>query len=189
MPIEFKDETKRGRRLKRGIGRPPMDVQRLAQAVSGPGIDTRTWLASGTVGSTNDEGEFVTKDNSGRAIQDAVYVDRLGAVADVRLEPSGDFVTARWNGISCGRFGVMLFPLIAGDQVLVAIPDGDLNSPNMTIINLISDTTSLIPENWKNDRVLFRLNVAMEIRGPGIEINSSNLQINGRRVAFGPENI
>lgn len=166
-----------------GHGRPPIDVQRLARAVSGPGIDTRSWLHSGTVGVAGEGGEFRTDD------PESVYVDRLGAVVRVRLEPGGEIVTARYHGISCGRFGFILVPIRPGDEVLVAVPDGDFNSPSITVIALAANATAKIPGDWNNDRVLFDTNVPLEIRGPAIRVSSPNLVLNGRPVAFSPEGI
>ena len=185
MAIEFEHKTSTGLMGRRmgGAGKPTIDVQRLGKAIRGPGLDTRTWLVSGTVGVRDDRGTFKTDD------PDAVFVDRLGVVASVRIEPNGQMINARWNGIACGRFGVILFPLKPGDDVTVAIPDGDLNSDSISIIDVQSDRTAQIPVDWNNDRVLFDLNVAFEIRAPSVRIRSSNLELNGRRVAFGPEPI
>jgi hypothetical protein len=174
-----------GRGLSRrgGIGKPSIDVQRLAKAISGPGTDTRFWLSAGTVGLLDDNGEFNTSN------KEAVYVDRLGAVVSVRLEPSGEVIAARYNGISCGRYGFMLIPIRPGDEVVVSIPDGDLNSPAITVVSLASNETAKVPSDWNNDRVLFDLNVPFEVRGPAIKITSTNLQLNGRVVSFSPEGI
>lgn len=176
------------RNTRGAIGRPSIDVQRLAQAVAGPGIDTRTWLVSGTVGSRDESGAFRTdvlvEPTSGPRVPEAAFADRRGLVVDVRLEPSGDFVTARYNGIGCGRFGKMLIPIRGGDEVLVAIPDGDMNSPAITIVAVASNQTAQIPADWNNDRVLFDLAVPLEIKGPAVSITSLNLQLNGRPVTF-----
>jgi hypothetical protein len=180
MPIEVKDMTKRRTRHQ---ARPPVDVQRVARAVRSPGIDSRSWFEAGTVGVENEEGDFVTDD------PEAIYVDQLGAVVSVRLEPSGEIVTARYNGIACGRMGFMLVPIRPGDEVLVAIPNGDYNSPAVTIVGVASNQTAQIPTNWNNDRVLFQLNVPLEIRAPILRIDSNQLALNGRLVAFGPEGI
>lgn len=176
------DQRGRTTARRRGVGRPPVDVQRIAKALAGPGIDTRFWVSAGTVGVFDGE-EFVTTDKQ------AVYVDRLGPVVDVRLEPCGEFVTARWGGIGCGRFGFMLFPLRPGDEVVVLIPDGDLKSAAISIVAVLSNQTARVPSNWNNDRVLFDLNVPLDVRAPAVRIQSSNLQLNGRKVSSGTEGI
>lgn len=165
------------------VGPTAPDIQRLANAISGPGIDTNRWIASGTVGVIDDDGNFSTTD------PEAVYVDELGAVVDVRIEPSGEAVPARYNGIAVGRFGSMLIPLRGGDEVLVVIPDGDLNHPGVAIVGFQSNETAKIPTNWNNDRVLFQLAVPFEINGPAVRINSANLVLNGRPVVRSPEGI
>jgi hypothetical protein len=166
-----------------GAGTPTIDVQRLARAIAGPGIDTRTWVTAGTVGVKDDRGRFVTND------PEAVYVDNFGAVASVQVEPDGQMVTARWNGVACGRFGFFLFPLRAGDEVTVLIPDGDYNSDAISIVDVHSNQTAQIPTDWNNDRVLLSLNVPLEIEGPAIRIRSPNLDLNRRKVTFSSEGI
>lgn len=167
---------------RRGVPQKTIDVQRLARALSGPGNDTRVWMSQGTVGIVDLDGEFVTTPES-------VWVDRLGVVVSVRLEPIGEVVTARYNGIACGRFGRMLIPVRPGDEVGVSIPDGDFNSPGITIVSIGSNATALNPKDWNNDRVLFDLNVPIEIRGPAIKINSPNLRLNGRPLVYSPEGV
>lgn len=180
MPIEFNDKTPRKKQR-----RPRMapDVQRLAKALSGPGIDTRVWYETGTVGVEDSNGEFVTDD------PEAIYADRLGAVVRVRLDPGGQLINAKWNGLGCGRMGFILFPLRPGDQVGVSIPGGNFNSPNILIRDVISDWTAQIPEDWNNDRALFQFNVPLDIRAPAIRMSSSNLKINNRKVNYSGEPI
>ena len=109
--MEITNKTRSQGRGRAGVPR-SLDVQRLAKAISGPGVDTRFWFSGGTVGTFDEEtNEFKTDDPQ------AVYVDRLGVVADLRLEPSGKAVTARYNGVACGRAGFMLVPLRAGETL------------------------------------------------------------------------
>ncbi len=200
--VEIVDKTVRGpaARSRGAVGRPQIDVQRLAAAIAGPNLDTRTWLASGTVGILDELGTFKTgfvrsgasKDEKEAAAQeasDAVFVDPDGCVVSVQLEPSGIMITASWDGASCGRFGFVLFPIRAGDEVQVAIPDGDFNSDAIEVVRILSNRTAQIPSDWNNDRVLFDLNVPMEIRGPAVRITSANLVLNGRKVNVSPEDI
>lgn len=165
-----------------GAERGVVNVQKLAEALATPGIDSRIWFGVGTVGVKDPQGTFITDPES-------VFASQLGAVVDVRLEPSGRMITAKWSGISVGRFGSLLFPIRAGDDVLVSFPSGDPNDGSATIIALDGDRTALTPADWNNDRVLFDLNVDMEIRGPGIKITSPNLVLNTRPVRFGPGSI
>lgn len=169
------------RRLRQA--RPALDMRRLAAALSGPGVDTRTWFAQGTVGVHREDGTWDFED------PEAVYVDDEGALISVRLEPEDAEVTARWNGVGAGRFGVIYFPIYPGDEVLVAIPGGDLSSSAIAIVTVMSNLTAPTPETWANDRVLMDLRVPLEIRGPAVRIRSGNLELNGRAVAFSTEAI
>ena len=183
--VEIVDKTTRGleSRSRGAVGRPQVDVQRLAAALAGPNNDTRTWLIEGTVGVVDDRGTFKTDDPEG------VFAERDGCVVSVQIEPSGFMITANWNGISCGRYGFMLFPIRVGDDVLVAVPDGDFNASGIEVVKILSNRTAQIPADWNNDRVLFDLNVPMEIRGPAVRITSGNLVLNGRKVNASPEDI
>jgi hypothetical protein len=183
--MDITDKTKRGNlaRTGAGVGRPKIDVMRMARALQGPGNDTRTWICAGTVGSADDGGQFDASD------PDDIYADRSGVVVSVRLEPYDKIVTARWSGMSCGRYGFALFPIRPGDEVLVAFPDGDLNSPSATIFYAQANETAQIPSDWNNDRVLFDFNVPFEIRAPAVRIRSGALDLNNRTVVWGPEDI
>lgn len=180
MTIRIKDETKPARR---DIRKASPDVQRLARALKSKGIDPRTWFSSGTVGILTEEGAFDTDS------EDAIWIDELGCRVSVRLEPSEEMVTARWAGLSCGAFGRILLPIFPGDEVVVGIPDGDYNHSGVSILSLHSNWVDRIPENWANDRVLIDVNQVLEIRAAGVDINSANLFLNGRRVGRGPGDI
>ena len=168
-----------------GLVRRTPDVQKIARSLRGPGNDTRAWFSAGTVGVFSDRGEWLTE---GEAARDAIAVERDGAVVDVRLEPSGEFVTARYHGVQAGRWAVILAPIAPGDEVLVAIPDGDLNSAAIAIVGVAANRTALIPADWNNDRLLIDgLAVPVHIRGAAVTIESPNLVLNGRRVARSTE--
>lgn len=181
-------------RRKRGaIGAPSIDVGKIAEAIRSPGIDTRMWVQAGTVGVRDPDGTFKTDTfatpTTGPRVPTSVFVDRLGAIVDVRLEPGGEIVSVHWSGMGVGRFGSILFPLRGGDDVLVLFCGGDMNSADKRIVAVGSNTTAQIPEDWNNDRVLFSLNVPLQIRGPSIDIRSANLKLNGRIVGSGSEGI
>lgn len=185
--MEINDLTNRTRatmtRRRGGVGRPSIDIAKLAEALATPGIDVRSWIATGTVGVRLEDGTFVTDD------PEAIYADRLGAVVDVRIEPDEEIVTFRWSGLGCGRYGFMLYPLRPGDEVACFFPGGDRNHAGAAIFAVQSNQTAQIPSDWNNDRVLFDLNVPLEIRGPAVRITSPNLVLNGRGVSRTPEGI
>lgn len=173
-----------------GLRRQP-DVRRVAAGLQSRGIDSRFWLSMGTVGSLDDRGQFIAQGDAayinGRPLSVAVEDD--GIIADVRLEPTGETISARFHGVSIGQMGSILFPLYPGDEVIVGIPDGDLNSPGISILAVAGNARAPVPTTWANDRVLMQLHTALEISAPGIRISSGNLVLNGRRVTPGPEAI
>jgi hypothetical protein len=94
-----------------------MDVARLAAAVARPGVDTRLFVAVGTVASVRgDAGPDFTS-------ADAVVVSARGTRVDVVLEPH-NFPISCGFGVQGGS-GFITTPIHAGDRVMVAIPDGD----------------------------------------------------------------
>lgn len=183
--VKFNDFT---RQRRKSVMR-SLDVQRIARAVQSRGIDTRLWVSYGTVGVLNDQGEFVVDDGQ------AIFPVPNGIVVDVRLEPSGHLITANYHGVAAGRLGSILFPIIQGDQVLVIIPDGDLNSASVACLPLGSNATpsAQIPSDFSNDntpRVLIDLKCPLDIRVLGaVRIDSVNLKLNGRTVVRGTDPI
>jgi len=172
------------RRRGRAAGTP--DMARIGKALASRGLDTRFWISSGTVGVLGDSGTFSVDD------QQAVYPVPGGVLIDVRLEPCEQYVTARYHGVSAGRFGHILVPVFQGDEVLVLVPDGDLRHPAITALLLGSNIGAPISADWGNDptpRVLFDLNVPLEIRAPGVTITSAGLMLNGRMVTPGEDTI
>lgn len=156
-----------------------VDMSRLASAVAAPGVDTRYWISAGTVGAISDDGDFVTKGETARASRAA---ERESVLVDVRLEPLGRSITVRYHGIACGRAGNLLVPVMPGDEVVVLITDGDLNSASICAILAGNNKTARIPFDWANDRVLFDLSVPFHVRAPAILMESAHLKLNGRRV-------
>lgn len=87
-----------------------LDVTRLANAVSRPGIDPRIWV-------------------SYAVLQTEPFVDerpgKQGVFADVQLLPSGVMDTARVGAIYAGNGFGLYAPLHKDDEVLVCAPSGD----------------------------------------------------------------
>ena len=186
--MKVTDKTGTGRRLARtraGFRLAP-DVARIGKGLAGP-TDPRRWCAIGTVGFFDADGRFVDDDT------DAAFAGtKIGSVVDVRLEPDGDLVTARWSGAGMGEFGSILWPIKPGDLVAVLIPGGSINSPGISIVGLlgnVADASADVPDDWNNDRVLLRLRVPFELSAPAVEIRSGTLKLNGRAVLAGAESI
>lgn len=156
-----------------------VDVERLAAAL---GVtDSRIWFAAGTVGKR-------AADDALELDAAAYFVDRLGLRVSVRLEPEDVWVVARAGGFA-GQAGRALLPYLPGDEVLVAVPGGDLRSPAIAIVGSLSNAAFEVPADWNNDRALIDLRVPLEVRAPAVRIDSPSLFLNGRRVNFGPEGI
>ncbi len=86
----------------------------MADAVSHPGIDPRTHISIGVVGQgTADVPPVVFDTDDGQA-----YVE-------VTLHPSGLRVRARIASQGAGNGEGEWYPLVANDEVIVAIPNGD----------------------------------------------------------------
>ena len=128
------------------------DTQRLAKALTMPGIDPRHWVSYGTVGVMSDEGDF-DPDN-----QHAVYVGPEGVEVDVLLEPLDLMVTAHYSGIQGGCHATITTPIKPGDRVLVVLPDGDPGLPPV-IMSILHSTYCPVPLGadkkpiFRNDRV------------------------------------
>jgi Type VI secretion system/phage-baseplate injector OB domain len=82
-----------------------LDVGRLGNALSRPGIDPRTWISYATV--------------------DGVGVDGEGVFVDVTLLPSGEQMTARAGTIYAGPGYGLHLPFGVNDEVVVGVPNGD----------------------------------------------------------------
>lgn len=153
-----------------------IDVQRVSRALSGPGADTRSWIVSATVGKTID-GEFNTDDPT------AIYKDASGVLVDVQVQPEGFPLTARYHGLYSSAVGTLILPIRPGQEVLVLVPGGNFRHPGIAILPFGANSLHSLPDDWNNDRVLFIADVVIEMRAPGIAIDSPNLTLNGRAVA------
>lgn len=98
-----------------------LDMQRMREAMKGPGADTRTW-ASVAIASGEQWTDETLK---------ATFVD-------VTLEPSGLELGARIAKPYAGSGFGMQFPVHAGDEVVVIIPSGDLGNGAIVVGRLTS---------------------------------------------------
>lgn len=85
-----------------------LDVRSIAEGMSYPGIDPRSWIAIGTV----DDADSV------------VFDEKLGPLVSVTLQPNKEPCVCRVAGEIAGDGEASYFPFVAGDEVLVAIPEG-----------------------------------------------------------------
>lgn len=103
------------------------DHSTLAEAFRGPGMDTRFWISYAIVDeATEDQGQesVVADEEDGQ-----LYVD-------VTLKPSNVPARARVGMIAAGAGEAVYFPLISKDEVLVAIPEGDVRAGCVIIARL-----------------------------------------------------
>lgn len=91
----------------------------MKEIVSGPGTDTRQWCSWGQViPGTAAAPSIRFKDGQGNALPHGVLID-------VKLEPSGVVVPCRLISPCAGNGEGEYHPYVAGDEVLVLIPEGD----------------------------------------------------------------
>lgn len=84
-----------------------VDSARIASLVSGPGVDTRTWVSLAI------------------ALEDSVVDPDHGVLVDVRLVPTEEEYTARLApGYAGSGFG-LYHPVKKDDELVVAAPSGD----------------------------------------------------------------
>jgi hypothetical protein len=103
------------------------DTQALAQAVSKPGIDPRSWISLAI-------------------IEDLGVDPSSGVYADIRLMPAGDKETCVIGSDYIGDGYGAWFPLAAGDLVVVGFPRGDSASGPILLKRLWSGADKPPPE-------------------------------------------
>ncbi len=91
------------------------DQSTMAQAFAGPGMDTRIWASWATVDAPDETGE-----------QAVVFDQEDGQIyVACTLQPSMIPVNARVGMLFAGAGEAAWFPLLAGDEVFVILPEGD----------------------------------------------------------------
>lgn len=99
-------------------GRGDFDHASMADAFRGPGMDTRTWLSYAIVDVPGEgEGESTTVEFDEDDGQ--LYVN-------VQLKPSDVPLRCRVGMLSAGSGETFYFPFCGGEEVLVAVPEGNL---------------------------------------------------------------
>lgn len=96
-----------------------MDNALAAEAFKMPGIDPRQWISYGTVDAgTPEQPPIIFKDEHGNP-------GPYGPLVMVTLQPSGISVPCRVANAVAGDGEAEWYPFVPGDEVLVAIPEGD----------------------------------------------------------------
>lgn len=107
-----------------------MDQVTMAAAFAGPGQDTRQWVSYGLVDPGDKSVIFTDEDGN---------VLPTGPLVIVTLQPSGITVPCRVGGSCAGNQEGEWFPFLPGDEVLVAVPEGDERAGCVIISRLNQD--------------------------------------------------
>lgn len=114
------------------------DTATIRDAVTGPGTDTRSWIQYGLVDASTAGGHSTRfNDQDGTPLQEGVMVD-------VTLQPSGLSVPCRIAGQTGGSGEGEYSPFGPGDEVIVAIPDGNERN-GCVIIGRLSNGKDVFP--------------------------------------------
>jgi hypothetical protein len=116
-----------------------VDHATIGQMVAGPGMDTRLWISYGLVDADTDEGRSVrfTDEETGDPLPHGVLIN-------VTLQPSGLSVPCRVGSMTAGSGEGEYSPFGPGDEVLVAIPDGDERA-GCVIVARLSNAKDVFP--------------------------------------------
>lgn len=115
-----------------------MDHALAAEAFKMPGIDPRQWISYGTVDpGTDAKPSVIFKDDQGNP-------NPYGPMVLVTLQPSGISLPCRVAGAVAGDAEADWFPFVSGDEVLVAIPEGDERA-GATIIGRLNQELDAFP--------------------------------------------
>lgn len=95
-----------------------METMDMSAGFSRPGSDTRQWLSVATVDPDNDDARSVVFDGDDGPLP-------FGPLVNVTLQPSNLPVTCRVVSGCAGNGEGEWYPFLPGDEVLVAVPEGD----------------------------------------------------------------
>lgn len=129
--------ARRRNSMTRTMGGVP-DIATMSDGLAGPGMDTRQWLSYGLVlPDAGDAHSVRFKDEDGAPIPQ-------GALVDVKLEPSGIVVPCRVLSRYAGAGEGSWSPIGPGDEVLVAVPEGDERA-GCVILGKLSNGPDVFP--------------------------------------------
>ena len=122
-----------------GMGGQSLDAAALRDLVRGPGIDPRQWISYGIVDADSPDAHSVRfNDDNGQALPEGVLVA-------VTLQPSGIAVTCRVSSLNAGSGEGEFSPYGSGDEVIVAIPEGNERA-GCVIIGRLSNAHDVFPQ-------------------------------------------
>jgi hypothetical protein len=111
-----------------------LDVQTIKQLFSGPDMDTKQWISYATVEADTPENPSVE------------FTAEYGPLVNVTLHPSGLSVRARVVMRIAGNGEAEYVPYIAGDEVMVVIPEGNERA-GAAIIGRLCNEIDAFPTN------------------------------------------
>ena len=110
------------------------DLAAMADAISKPGIDPRSWVSIGIVEPESAEAKSVNFD------------EKVGPLISVRLVPNGTVVNCRVSGWLAGNGESVYFPFIGSDEVVVLIPGGN-EREGCVIIGRLNNGIDVFPDS------------------------------------------
>lgn len=114
-----------------------LDTLTARESLAGPGMDTRLWTTFGLVAADTPEARSVIyKDENGQTLP---YPQVM-----VKVEPSGTTLPCRVASWIAGAGEGSWMPFVAGDEVLVQIPEGDERA-GATIIGRLNQNKDTFP--------------------------------------------
>lgn len=148
------------------------DASSMREAFKGPGMDTRMWISYAIVdvpGADQGDGTTVEFDDE----DGQLYVN-------CTLKPSDLQARARLGMISAGSGEAVYFPFAGGEEVLVAIPEGDMKA-GAVIISRLNNGYDAFPfdsvggaDPTKNSIAIFRTRTALTIEsGASVQVRSA----------------
>lgn len=131
-----------------------IDLATIADGLSRPGSDTRSWTTIGLVEPETDQAKStVFSDQSGNPIP-------YGALVLVKLQPGGNVIPCRVAGSCAGNGEGEWHPFVGGDEVVVLVPDGDEKNGGVIIgrLNQAFDTfpSSVAGQSTQGNQVAFK---------------------------------
>lgn len=103
------------------------DQATMGQALARPGMDPRQWVSYGVVDADAPGHRCVIfKDENGDPL-------KSGPLVRVTLQPSGISVVCRVAGLAAGDGEAEWFPFVAGDEVVVVLPEGSERAPPVIV--------------------------------------------------------
>lgn len=161
-----------------------IDAASLADLFSRPGIDPRSWMSYGLVepDPSASEHSVIFNDDEGNPLDHGVLIS-------VKLQPSGVKVTCRVSGSCAGVGEGEYHPFGPGDEVLVAIPNGNEHS-GCVIIGRLNQKYDSFPRtvagmDATKNNIAFKRTLVAQVYESGTAV-SLRVSSHGAQLALDP---